>query len=379
MRGRHALYVSALAALLASRGARVWEAHDDAPLRMPRDADVAILESPLPAELRALSNRGVPVIVLAERDVPADALAAAQLGARALLPKNCTLADLSIAIRNATGAGRTPHRPSLTPRQREVLELIVEGLDNTQIASRLGITERTVRAHVSSVLERTGAANRTQAAVAAIQRGWVATLVLTLMLALTMSAGAAGAIRDPVALRAALSREMRSAGGSSGAWVYDGGAGRTVFKWRAAQPRVPASVQKLVTTSTALDRLGPESRFETAVLADGEVARRCARGEPLPARIGRPDLRHECAQQAGRPGRRHRPRADQRPRLRRRELLRQPPRRPGQRLRGLALCRPAVGARVQPRLAAADCARLAAQPRRIHGRAAARIAAPRGR
>ena len=54
--------------------------------------------------------------------------------------------------------------------------------------------------------------------------------------------------------------------------MYDGGAGRTVFKWRAAQPRVPASVQKLVTTSTALDRLGPEARFETAVLADGEVA-----------------------------------------------------------------------------------------------------------
>jgi serine-type D-Ala-D-Ala carboxypeptidase/endopeptidase (penicillin-binding protein 4) len=272
VRGRHALYVSALAALLASRGARVWEAHDDAPPRMPRDADVAILESPLPADLRALSNRGVPVIVLAERDEPADALAAAQLGARALLPKNCTLADLSIAIRNATGAGRAPHRPSLTPRQREVLELIVEGLDNTQIASRLGITERTVRAHVSSVLERTGVANRTQAAVAAIQRGWVATLLLALTLALVMTAGAAAAIGDPAALRAALSREMRSAGGSSGAWVYDGGAGRTVFKWNAAKRRVPASVQKLVTTTAALDRLGSEARFETAVLGTGDVA-----------------------------------------------------------------------------------------------------------
>ena len=41
----------------------------------------------------------------------------------------------------------------------------------------MGITERTVRAHVSSVLERTGAANRTQAAVAAVQHGWVATLL----------------------------------------------------------------------------------------------------------------------------------------------------------------------------------------------------------
>ena len=95
VRGRHALYVSALAALLASRGARVWEAHEGAPLRVPRGADVAILESPLPSELRALADRGVAVIVLAERAEPADALAAAQLGARALLPKNCTLAELS--------------------------------------------------------------------------------------------------------------------------------------------------------------------------------------------------------------------------------------------------------------------------------------------
>ena len=264
--------MSALAALLASRGARVWEAEEGAPLRLPRGADVVVLESPLPADLRTLVDRGAAVIVLAERAEPADALAAAQLGARALLPKNCTLADLSIAIRSATAGGGAPYRPSLTPRQREVLELIVEGLDNAEIASRLGITERTVRAHVSGVLERTGVANRTQAAVAAIQRGWIATLALTIGLVACMSATAAAAIDTPAGLRAALGREMRAAGGASGAWVYDGGAGTTVFKWKAAQRRVPASVQKLVTTATALDRLGADARFETAVLAAGEVS-----------------------------------------------------------------------------------------------------------
>jgi D-alanyl-D-alanine carboxypeptidase/D-alanyl-D-alanine-endopeptidase (penicillin-binding protein 4) len=264
--------VSALAALLASRGARVWESHPGTAPRAPRGADIAILESPLPAELRTLADRGMPVIVLAERAEPADALAAAQLGARALLPKNCTLAELSIAIRNATASGHTPHRPSLTPRQREVLELIVEGLDNAQIASRLGITERTVRAHVSSVLERTGAVNRTQAAVAAIQRGWVATLLLAFVLLAALTATAGAAIREPGALRAALGREMRAAGGYSGAWVYDGGSEHTLFEWHATARRVPASVQKLVTTATALDRLGTGARFETAVVADGEVA-----------------------------------------------------------------------------------------------------------
>jgi D-alanyl-D-alanine carboxypeptidase/D-alanyl-D-alanine-endopeptidase (penicillin-binding protein 4) len=263
--------VSALASLLASRGARVWESPAGAPARMPRGADVAILESPLPSELRAIASRGVPVVVLAERAEPADALAAAQLGAGALLAKNCTLAELSIAIRNATAGFQAPHRPALTPRQREVLELIVEGLDNAQIASRLGITERTVRAHVSSVLERTGAANRTQAAVAAIQRGWVATLLLAICL-FALAAGTAAAVESPTALRGALAREMRAAGGTSGAWVHDGGSGRTLFKWRAQTRRVPASVQKLITTATALDRLGAEATFETAAIADGEVS-----------------------------------------------------------------------------------------------------------
>jgi DNA-binding CsgD family transcriptional regulator len=264
--------VSAIAALLESHGARVWRAHGNAPPRVPRGARVAILESPLPAELRALAAGGVPVIVLAERAEPADALAAAQLGARALLAKNCTLAELTIAIRSALGAAGTPGRPSLTSRQREVLQLIVEGLDNTQIAARLGISERTVRAHVSQVLERTGAANRTQAAVAAIQRGWLAVIAVVSVLGLFVSQNAVAAVNTPAQLRGALAAQMRAAGGASGAWVYDGGAQQTIFKWNAARSRVPASVEKLVTTSAALERLGADARFETEVLATGEVA-----------------------------------------------------------------------------------------------------------
>ncbi len=272
VRGRHALYVSALAALLESRGARVWEASDASPPRVPRDAEVAILESPSPSELRSVAATGVRVIVLADRVEADDALAAAQLGARALLAKNCTLAELFVAIRDATAGARASRSPSLTPRQREVLELIVKGLDNAQIAARLGVSERTVRAHVSHVLERTGAGNRTQAAVAAVQRGWLATLALSIVLALLAGGTAAAAVNDPAQLRGALTREMRSAGGASGAWVHDEGSGRTVFRWNSSRGRVPASVQKLVTTATALDRLGPEARFETAVLADSQAA-----------------------------------------------------------------------------------------------------------
>jgi DNA-binding NarL/FixJ family response regulator len=61
----------------------------------------------------------------------------------------------------------------LTERQHEVLRLLADGLDNAQIALRLGISQRTARAHVSSVLERLGVENRTQAAVTAVRRGYI--------------------------------------------------------------------------------------------------------------------------------------------------------------------------------------------------------------
>jgi DNA-binding NarL/FixJ family response regulator len=53
----------------------------------------------------------------------------------------------------------------LSPREAEVLALVVEGLLNKQIAQRLGITERTVKAHLTSAYQRIGVADRTQAAL----------------------------------------------------------------------------------------------------------------------------------------------------------------------------------------------------------------------
>lgn len=54
---------------------------------------------------------------------------------------------------------------ALSPREREVLELVAQGLANKQIARRLGITERTVKAHVGSLFRRIGVADRTSAAL----------------------------------------------------------------------------------------------------------------------------------------------------------------------------------------------------------------------
>ncbi|HET8558947.1 MAG TPA: response regulator transcription factor [Marmoricola sp.] len=55
--------------------------------------------------------------------------------------------------------------PKLSPREQEVLGLLVEGLANKQIARRLGITERTVKAHLTAAFQQLGVADRTQAAL----------------------------------------------------------------------------------------------------------------------------------------------------------------------------------------------------------------------
>jgi DNA-binding CsgD family transcriptional regulator len=61
----------------------------------------------------------------------------------------------------------------LTPREIAVLQLLADGSSNREIASRLKITENTASNHVRSILLKTGAANRTQAAMMAVSRRWV--------------------------------------------------------------------------------------------------------------------------------------------------------------------------------------------------------------
>jgi DNA-binding NarL/FixJ family response regulator len=172
--GRHELYVMSLASLLSDRGASVRVLED---LREALTAGFAervrvlLLESPLPSELRELAGGLTPIIVLAEQPRPEDMRDVLALGAHALLPKNASHSDLLRAMRGALE--RRSEQVALTPRQHEVLRLVAEGLDNAEIALRLGISKRTARAHVSSLLERMDVENRTQAAVTAVRMGYI--------------------------------------------------------------------------------------------------------------------------------------------------------------------------------------------------------------
>jgi len=74
------------------------------------------------------------------------------------------------------------------------------------------------------------------------------------------------------ALSVALSRQLRAAGPASGALVVDLGTGRALYSSRAGTRRIPASVEKLYTTSSVLLRFGPAGRLRTRVLGAGTLA-----------------------------------------------------------------------------------------------------------
>jgi two-component system, NarL family, response regulator len=73
------------------------------------------------------------------------------------------------SLADVVAAGKS--KPSLTPRELQVLALVVRGLVNKQIADELQMSENTVKGHVKAILAKLGAQDRTQAATDAIRRG----------------------------------------------------------------------------------------------------------------------------------------------------------------------------------------------------------------
>jgi DNA-binding NarL/FixJ family response regulator len=199
----HPLFRGALRQSVASimPGARVMEASgmDDlnATLSQERDVDLILLDLTMPGvqgfsglmSLRAQYPE-LPVVIVSATEEPTVIRRAMDFGASGFIPKSIDIDSIGGAIQ-AVLAGDTWTPPdvdlsatedaetadlvrrlgTLTPQQVRVLTMLSEGLLNKQIAYELGVSEATVKAHVSAILDKLGVDSRTQAVIAASKIG----------------------------------------------------------------------------------------------------------------------------------------------------------------------------------------------------------------
>ena len=126
----------------------------------------------------------VPIIVVSANDDPAVIRRCMDFGASGFIPKTLGIEAIRAAIARvldgglwtppeidigavSEAAGLVARLASLTPQQVRVLMMLSEGLLNKQIAYELGVSEATIKAHVSAILEKLGVESRTQAVIAA--------------------------------------------------------------------------------------------------------------------------------------------------------------------------------------------------------------------
>ncbi len=201
----HPLILGALRHALtgAIEGAEFYEARDlesvSAALEATPDMDLVLLDLSMPGVrgfsgliyLRA-QHAGVPVVIVSANRDPAVIRACIDLGAAGYIPKSLDLETMRASVRTVLEGGRwvppdldlaAPADPgsslilrrlsSLTPQQVRVLMMLSEGLLNKQIAYELSVSEATVKAHVSAILQKLGVESRTQAVIAAsnIEKG----------------------------------------------------------------------------------------------------------------------------------------------------------------------------------------------------------------
>jgi DNA-binding NarL/FixJ family response regulator len=137
--------------------------------------------------MRALAP-ATRALVLTAFDSDERLIGALQAGAQGYLLKGAPRAEIFAAVR-ALGAGGSliqpplaarllghlarPEPPALTARELEVLRMVARGRANKEIAAALGVSERTVKFHVSGILARLGAGNRTEAVSLAAQLGLI--------------------------------------------------------------------------------------------------------------------------------------------------------------------------------------------------------------
>ena len=166
---------------------------DDVVELLSGDVDLVLLDLAMPG-VRGFSGLmymraqypSVPVIVVSANDDPAAIRRCMEFGASGFIPKTLGVDTMRAAISrvlsggvwtppdidlsagaNAEAAELMGRMATLTPQQVRVLMMLSEGLLNKQIAYQLGVSEATVKAHVSAILQKLGVESRTQAVIAA--------------------------------------------------------------------------------------------------------------------------------------------------------------------------------------------------------------------
>ena len=156
---------------------------------MELQPDVVIMDLMMPvmdgAEATAEIHRTLPqvkILILTTFGTSDGIAHALSAGATGAFMKNADNADLADAIRRVRRGERAvspeierqleldPPIPDLTPRQKEILDSMIRGLSNPDIAKQLGIRRDGVKEHINAILQKIGASNRTEAVAIALRK-----------------------------------------------------------------------------------------------------------------------------------------------------------------------------------------------------------------
>lgn len=156
----------------------LWDAGVDASKTLARLSELRTLTMPVVAVVGDASHvapaiaAGARGVVLRDQVGPGihAALAAVRSG---LTVMDTALASTLVPNQPARVEGATKGRGELTEREKQVVQLLSEGLSNKLIADRLGISDHTAKFHVNGVMMKLGASTRTEAVVEAMRRGLV--------------------------------------------------------------------------------------------------------------------------------------------------------------------------------------------------------------
>jgi DNA-binding NarL/FixJ family response regulator len=158
----------------------LWDAGADTQRTLGRLAELRGLRVPVLAAVADASHAGPALAAGAKGVVLREQVGPGITAALLAVKSGLTVIDnaLTASVVPSATPPRTPSRPGkgigdLTDRERQVVQLLAEGLSNKLIADRLGISDHTAKFHVNGVMAKLGSSTRTEAVVEAVRRGLV--------------------------------------------------------------------------------------------------------------------------------------------------------------------------------------------------------------